>query len=266
MFADDTNLFLSDKNINNLLSNMNIELAKVTTWFKANKLSLNVKKTKWSLFHSASKKRFIPEILPKLFMDDNEIQRQTVTKFLGVLIDENLSWKNQIENVSNKISKSIGILYRTRVIISKKNLKQLYFAFIHSYINYACIAWASTNKTKLACLYRHQKHAMRVINFKDRFTHAAPLFLDIKALSIYKLNIYNILCLVFKSMNKLCPTSFYNLVKIKPPNKYNLRNERTLSVPFCKTKFNQFGINCRSPYLWNNIIRNNFIDTTDSST
>ena len=56
MFADDTNLFISDKNINQLFSRMNIELIKVSTWFKANKLSLNVTKTKFTLFHPISKK------------------------------------------------------------------------------------------------------------------------------------------------------------------------------------------------------------------
>jgi hypothetical protein len=93
MFADDTNLFISNKNIETLFTDMNIELAKITIWFKANKLSLNVKKTKWILFHSASKRRFVPSLLPQLQIDNCVIERETVTKFLGVLIDENLNWK-----------------------------------------------------------------------------------------------------------------------------------------------------------------------------
>ena len=66
MFADDTNLFLSDKDINVLFTKMNKELEKVSTWFKANKLSLNTLKTKYSLFHQANKKHEIPEDLPVL--------------------------------------------------------------------------------------------------------------------------------------------------------------------------------------------------------
>ena len=60
MFVDDTNLFISNRNIEKLFADMNTELTKITDWFKANKLSLNVKKTKWTLFHSSSKKRFVP--------------------------------------------------------------------------------------------------------------------------------------------------------------------------------------------------------------
>jgi hypothetical protein len=74
---------------------------------------------------------------------------------------------------TRSLTKSIGILYRTRNIIGKKNLVKLYFAFVLSYINYACIAWASTNKTKLEPLFRRQKQAVSAINFKDRRTHTS---------------------------------------------------------------------------------------------
>ena len=84
MFADDTNLFLSHKNIDILFQMMQKELQNISTWFKANKLSLNVNKTKWSLFHPSSKKRFIPDTLPALTVDNNSIKRESVTKFLGV--------------------------------------------------------------------------------------------------------------------------------------------------------------------------------------
>ena len=96
---------------------MNLELSKISLWFKANKLSLNVTKTKYSLFHPAAKKRFLKDPIPTLKMDNTAIDRENVTKFLGVLIDENLSWKPHINNVSTKISKSIGILYKSRGIV-----------------------------------------------------------------------------------------------------------------------------------------------------
>ena len=75
------------------------------------------------------------------------------------------------------------------------------------------VAWASTNKTKLEPLYCHQKHALRVINFFPRETHSAPLFLDIRALTIYQLNVLNILCLTYKCINKTSPKAFHNLTK-----------------------------------------------------
>ena len=133
MFADDTNLLLSGENISELFQHMNKELKSVSTWFKANKLSINIHKTKWTIFYPTSKKRFTPTKFPELFIDGITLERETVTKFLGVIIN----------TISTKISKNIAILYRARLIIPRKKLYQLYFSFVHSYLNYANIAWCS---------------------------------------------------------------------------------------------------------------------------
>ena len=112
MFANDTNLFLSHKNIDTLFAIMIVELENVSTWFKSNKLSLNVDKTKWSLFHPLLKRQFLTQTLSNLLIEDIHIKREHVTKVLGVFFDENLSWKQHIDILSSKISKSIGILYK----------------------------------------------------------------------------------------------------------------------------------------------------------
>ena len=91
MFADDTNLFISDSNRKNIFVSMNEELRKVATWFKANKLSLNISKTKYSLFHSTRKGKDIPNIVPPLHIDNLPIKREFVTKFLAVYLDKNIS-------------------------------------------------------------------------------------------------------------------------------------------------------------------------------
>ena len=64
---------------------MNKELKSVSIWFKANKLSINIDKTKWTIFCPTSKKRFRPTKFPELFIDGIALERETVTKFLGVI-------------------------------------------------------------------------------------------------------------------------------------------------------------------------------------
>ena len=110
MFADDTNFFISDENVGELFQQMNKELKSVSTWIEANELSINTDKTKWTIFHPTSKKRFMPTKFPELFIDGITLKRETVTKLLGVFIDENATWKPHINTISTKISKSIGIL------------------------------------------------------------------------------------------------------------------------------------------------------------
>ena len=146
MFADDTNLFFSHKDIKVLFKTVNIELEKTCIWFKANKLSLNESKTKYTLFHKPNSKDNIPLKLPKLSMNEKEIKRTDCIKFLGVLLDENLTWNNHIHVIENKIAKNIGILYKARYTINQQGLRSLYYSFIHSYLNYGNIVWASTTE------------------------------------------------------------------------------------------------------------------------
>ena len=120
----------------------------------------------------------------------------TSTNFANLLIenmhiDENLSWKQHIDMVSSKMFKSIDILYKSRYVLSKPH-----FSFIHNYVNYPNIAWASNSKGKLERLFCCQKHAAGVIYHKDWYTHASPLLNDMKALNVFKLSIFNILCFV----------------------------------------------------------------------
>ena len=174
MFADDTNLFSSHKNIKTLFQIVNSELKLVSEWFLANKLSLNAKKTKYVLFHKVSMCDSLLSQLPTMTFNNIEIKRENSIKFLGVIIDENLTWKNHIEVVENKISKNIGVLYRASHLLDFKNLK-IYFSFIHIYISYANIAWASTFKTKLQGILKKQKHAARITFHANRLDHARPL-------------------------------------------------------------------------------------------
>ena len=111
---------------------------------------------------SSSLKKLLPQTLSSFLFENIHIKREHVTKFLGVFIDENLSWKQLIVIVNSKIYKSMGILYKSRDVLSKQCLKQLYFSFIHNHVNYANIVWASTSKSKLERVYRCQKHAARV--------------------------------------------------------------------------------------------------------
>ena len=146
MFVDDTNLFFSQSDISILLEKMNKELTNVNNWCNANKLSLNVKKTKNSFFHKSSKKD-IPLWLPNLNINGFTVERESSIKFLGVWIDENLTWRDHIHTVENKIAKNIGLLYQGKHYLDDNCLKQIYFAYIHAYLNYANIAWASTEKS-----------------------------------------------------------------------------------------------------------------------
>ena len=106
----------------------------------------NVEKTRYTLFHKCIDHENIPLKLPLLQLNSNIIERENSLKFLGVIFEEHLTWKKHIQLIENKV---VSVLYKASKLINSKCLRSIYFSFIHSYINYANIAWASTNKTNL---------------------------------------------------------------------------------------------------------------------
>ena len=119
-------------------------------------------------------------------------------KFLGVILDENINWKDHINMIENKISKNIGLLYKAKPFLDQSCLKYIYYSFIHSYLNYANIAWCSTNKTKIKKLFSKQKHAIRLLSNAHRLSHSRPLFNNLKILNVYQINIYHLLIFMYK--------------------------------------------------------------------
>ena len=119
MFAHDKDIFSSHSNMKHLFNNVNLQLNKI--WFKANKLSLIEGKTKYTFFHKFRQKDNIPLKLPTLAINGKVIKRTTLIKFLGILLDENLSRKNHISVVEKKVSKNI-IRGNFRLFCDQKNI------------------------------------------------------------------------------------------------------------------------------------------------
>ena len=112
------------------------------------------------------------------------IGRESSIKFLGVWADENLTWRDQIYTVENKIAKNIGLVYQEKLYLDDNCLKQIYFAYIYAYINYANIAWASTHKTKLKKVQSKQKHALRIMFNQLKTLPSETLFLSLNVLNV----------------------------------------------------------------------------------
>ena len=112
MFADNTNLFISEKNLPELIPIMNTELTKYMTWMNVNKLLVNVSKTNYMIFRK--KRMKIPENIPDLLLNREKLQRVSTVKFLGVVLDDTLTWLPHINRIKNKVSKGIGVISKAR--------------------------------------------------------------------------------------------------------------------------------------------------------
>ena len=126
MFADDTNLFHKHKNISKLLSNVNDELNKLYNWFKANKLHLNLGKTKHSLSNKSRRSDDLSLKLPAEKLNENENERIDSIKFLGILIDQKVSWKQHLRYLENKVARDIGLFYKVKSFLNKASSLAVY--------------------------------------------------------------------------------------------------------------------------------------------
>ena len=118
-------LLASHKNLHTLIHSINNELGHVSTWFKANKLSLNINKTNFMLFKNKHDNRHIPAF--NITIDNStDIVRVPHTKFLGIILDECLTWKQHTTYIANIVSKYTDILYRLKGILPSTTLFTLY--------------------------------------------------------------------------------------------------------------------------------------------
>ena len=111
VLVDDTNLFHEHQDVIKTFDLVNEELKNMNEWFMSKKLSLNVGKTKYSLFHKYIKMYDLPLKLLKINVNNEEIKRKYYAKFLGVLLDENLSRRKHLKQTENKIAKSNGLIH-----------------------------------------------------------------------------------------------------------------------------------------------------------
>ena len=253
-FADDTNLFYSHHNIKELFTAVNKELQKLGDWFTSNKLSLNIKKTKYTFFHKNSVKDSISLKLPDLHIFNKTIERTSSIKFLGVMLDEHITWNKHIKTIGKKLAKNIGLLYKARVLLDKESLKTIYFSYIHSYLNYANIAWASTYFTKLKLIHYQQKDAARIVFGEDRLTHSRLLLRSRNALNIYQINIYQHANFMYKFKHSQTPSIFNNVFE-KPDHKYPTQfSEINYKQKKCSLTSSKYSISARGPKIWNEFL------------
>jgi len=115
LFLDVTNIFASHVNLTDLFAIVNAELCHLADWFRAKKLSLNIKKTHFMIFGPRSCSLFkICHYYQNILIDGNIISCVDTSKFLGVLIDERLNWKPHINQIIAKINRNAAVIGRIR--------------------------------------------------------------------------------------------------------------------------------------------------------
>ena len=240
LFADDTNIFVSGKTYIIAANRANMILNAVSKYMSANKLHLNMDKLCFMHF-SPNRNDHTPEdsyVIIKI--NGFEIEEVTETKFLGVIIDNNLSWEPQLEALAKKLKCCTGQLNRIKQFIPVDLHKSLYHTLFESHMSYGITVWGLVSDIKLSKLFILQKHCIRIMfgdkeAYLDKFKtaarvrgrggeklgaefytreHTKPLFNSNEILTIHNLFKYHTLLGVIKILKFRTPISIYSCFNI----------------------------------------------------
>ena len=215
---------------------MNCELSKISEWLKVNKLSLDFARTNYILFRPRQK---LITVSGTITLDNIPVQQVEVTKFLGVLLDQHLSWKYHINHDAKKVSKTIGIISKAPFFLSFFLLNlcypyRLYPWLVYPYLNYCNIAWCSTYPSNLNRILYLQKRIVRIICGAEYLAQTGPLFRTIKILNIFNINPFFVACFMYSHHNNLLPHTFNTtFVTNRQVHTYNTRNANNYWPYFC---------------------------------
>ena len=241
LYADDTNLISPLCSFNSSLScnksevehmsqQINTELRNIQEWLNINKLSLNVSKTKYMIFHHYQ--RNITNIIPTLKINFEPIERVMEFNFLGLTIDEHLSWKPHIQKISNKIARTLGIMCRLKNFLPTHVLRILYNSMILPHLQYSILSWGF----KPGRLDKLQKRAVRIISNSKYNSHTDPIFKKLNLLKLKDLFELNVLKLFYKYKNNILPFYVSHMFSdYSVPHSYPLRATYVLNAPGSNT-------------------------------
>lgn len=251
LFADDTTIVTQGKSLNDIIQMLNEELVKVRSWLNANRLSLNVAKTHFMIFRSRSKR------LPQHFdvkLNDSSVDCVESTKFLGVIIDVNITWMEQINKVKGKVSRGFGIVCKARKVFGVPTLITLYNSLILPHLIYCIEIWGMAADTYSNSLLTTQKKIVRIIMSKSSRTHSKPLFQGLKILPLNLIYKYNVLVFMFKFIKGMLPEICNKLFKRNSDIVSRVTRQRfNLHLPKCNSALYKNSIIMMGVKMWNDI-------------
>ena len=260
IFADDTAIATFNKELKQIETKLNKDLTLLTDWLHLNKIALNVAKTQAILFRHA-KKKTTRKI--ELKICGQKIVFATTTKYLGLILDENLTWKPSVDDLACKLRRTNGIIAKLRHYTSIQTLKSFYYALFYSQICYAIQVWgqAMSHGHRIVKL---QKIAARLMTFSAFNCPSSPLLKRLGFIAIRDLVFLENILLVYKTLKNEVPLGIKHALEWKYiNNKYNTRGQEQFLLKRKEVSTSTFGISSisyQSIIHWNslqNIKKNN---------
>lgn len=175
-------------------------------------------------------------------------------KFLGVIIDDKLSWTSHIQYICSKISKGIGIIAKARKYVNNRSLITLYYSFIYPYILYCIEVWGRATENCMKPLYILQKKIVRMIDSAPFSSNSLPIFKKFNILTVGQVYHYRVGLLMYKILHQMVPSFCVDMfVTNSNFHNYSTRHANFLRVPKYSKTSTQRSIKVSGIQIWNNI-------------
>ena len=251
LYADDTCIYVPDKDPRTVVTTLNDELKSVDKWLTKNKLALNAKKCEFLLL--GSRKRIKDAVVPDVTIRARKIQRVSCLRYLGVMIDEHLDWSTHVETLSNKIVRDIYLLKRIKQFIGQRIALLFYKSVIQSKFDYCDIVWGNVGKGFARKLQILQNRALRTVMGVDWTVSSETVYNTLKVDRLEDRRIKRVLQFMYKVVHDMVPHSISRHFVFKRYN-YNLRQTvHNIVLPPVRTELKRKSISYYGTKIWNNL-------------
>ena len=183
MYADDSTIHISGENSSDIQTKVQEDLNRIELWCKDNNMFINCNKTKCMTVGTKQKLAFQNEEL-SLTITFEQLQDSACEKLLGIKIDLNLNWKNQIDQICSKISSKIYLLSKIKKYLNLESRQLFYSGYILPLIDYCCVGWGNCSNEGLNRILKLHKRTARLILDHDPIASSEPLFKQLGWMSI----------------------------------------------------------------------------------
>ncbi|XP_044582916.1 uncharacterized protein LOC123263936 [Cotesia glomerata] len=234
LFADDMKLYYSSKDEKEIECKLNTGLLKLSVWLKEHQLKINVKKTVFMMLHDVRKKYKMGSC--KIKISNESIVEVSETKYLGVIIDNNLTFQNHLIETGKKIAKKLNIIYRLNKSVSPWTKNTIYKAVIGPHFDYCASLMMNYNQRQLNVLQKIQNRAMRIVLGVNRYTRTSEMLAALGWMSVSQLMVYRCCILIHKIKIGLAPSYLVNKISfVGEYHDYNTRQRNEVQIKFTRT-------------------------------
>ena len=232
MYADDTSITYTGKDINDINDCLNKDLKSVNTWLSSNKLTFNLTKTEFLVITSRQRRVYLSHN-PSLTINNFPVEQVSSTKSLGVYIDENLSWNTHIESVCEKISSALGLIKLIRNFVPFQTLLNIFNGLVKPQLDYCSMVWGCCSISLAEKLQKLQNRAARILLSAPYDCNATDLFRRLNWKNLRNQRLYTKAIMMFKTLNGEIPDYLSTeFIFRNDTTSYRLRNsEMRLALP-----------------------------------